>query len=732
MVMSFMAVALPVEPVRAAATSIEIVAPTSGNVTTTGSGGTVWVYFRLHGDSGLGSYNVTATIGTVSGIISSCVADNTTIYAVSVTAPTVTTATYFNVTVNDGAGHTDTETNAVYVDTVVPIANLSVATTCWSTAAASGTYTVSYTGSKAGSISMIYDLQYNNGGGWAAVPAFPKTQAPNTYVLSIAPTDLGITTTCNLQFMLTVQDVATGMTSTAVYSTSIFVLQPTNITPAITYPNTTGLSFNGGSTMAITGTMTATGPTASYMLSLHTDGNPYGTAYENITASWQNVTISGTYAISKSWTVSQVSSANCVIALWVKDCSGNIRMAQSPSFTIVPTVGAGITVNWPTSGATMYTCSTTDNVTFTITGGSASTSTCLFYYATENSTDEGRWTNFTSGTFTPGRNSVAFSHPGIAAGTYYIRIKAVTNGVTSYGYSYSFNMKALTTSPTITLSAPNGGESLTGGTTTTITYACTQSADTSAPITYRISLLDGGTENMTVATFTLKNATGATSSFSWAVPNYTGANYKIRISATDPCGNSAYDDSNANFSITAGCATTTYGIPLYGGWNLISLPLIPVSTDINAVLSPVINNVDYVYYYNKGTWQVFVPGVTQGFSSIEVGKGYWVHIKGTAGTPSDPLTITGRKCFCGATVPTTTLVYTYNGWNLMGVKSVADQTISGYFKTCGGSPIFLPIYYWDPVTQTMGSTSDCNYTLTAGKGYWFWLNAPLGVNAPCE
>ena len=733
MVMSFMAVVVPVEPVRAAATSITINYPKTDNVTRVGSGGTVAVEYTLGGtggDSNGVQIQVAHPSGTpIVGSISISRSSNAT-YTDSILVSGA--QGYYNVIASDGAGHTDTQTNAVYIDTTKPIASVSCATTCWSTTAPVDSYAVSYTGSKSGSASMIYTLQYDVGGGFVTVGGFPKTAAPGTYQELLAPSELGGTsTTCNLRFQLTVQDVASGLTSDPATSSTIYVLAPANITPTLTYPDSSLTTINGGAIMAITGTMTVTGPTASYMLSLHTDGNPLGTVYENITAGWQNVSISGTYAISKSWTVSQVSSTNCIVVLWVKDCSGNVKYAQSTSFTIVPTVGAGITVNWPTSGATMYTCSTTDNVTFTISGGSTSTSTCMFYYATENSTEEAKWTNFASGTFSPGRNYVNFLHPSIAAGNYYIRIKATTNGVVSYGYSYMFYMKALT-APTITLSAPNGGESLTGGTTYTITYSCTESADTTAPITYRISLLDSGSENMTVATFTLKNANGASSSFSWSVPNYTGANYKIRISATDPCGNSAYDDSNAVFSITAGCATTTYGIPLYSGWNLISLPLIPVSTDINAVLSPVIDDIDYVYFYNNGAWQFFVPGVTQGINSIDIGKSYWVHIKGTPGVASDNLTITGRKCFCPPSLPTTTLVYSYNGWNQIGVKSTIPQTVSGYFKTCGTSPIYLPIYYWNPVAQQYESTSDCNYVMNPGSGYMMYLNAPLGVNAPCE
>ncbi len=97
--------------------------------------------------------------------------------------------------------------------------------------------------------------------------------------------------------------------------------------------------------------------------------------------------------------------------------------------------------------------------------------------------------------------------------------------------------------PTVAVTAPNGGESLTGGASSSITWTNTGLVDH-----YRITLsTDGG------STFpTLVTASDAASPFSWTVDDITTTTARIRIEAQD-AGNItlASDVSNANFSITA-------------------------------------------------------------------------------------------------------------------------------------------------------------------------------------
>ncbi len=722
---------VPATPVHAASTSINIVSPTQASPATTGPGGTITVTIELFGDGG-DSYTVQVLSSsgqstTIPGCVSSVGGIE---YSTSLTV--TGNDGLYNLTVNDGTGgHSDTETNAIRIDSTKPTAFISVTNSCWSTAASAGAYNISYTWNKTGSTNMTCYLERQfNGGTWTNFATLSKS-ASGSATYATSPTELGQTTYATAQVRLRVLDVNSGLYSDYAYSSSFYILPASSITPTINTPSTSGVSYTGGTSLAISGGVIASGSAPSYMLVLSKDGTETNT--ENITPGW--LALSGT-TFSYGWTVStSVSSSSCCFLLYAKDCAGNVVMTKSPSFTIIPTAGVAVKINYPVSGSVWYTCAKTDNITFTLTGGSASQTTCDFYYSSDNKT----FTNFYTGVFSAGTNSYVWDHSSLAlaAGTYYIQIKATNNSIVTYGNSYSFTMKALSGPPTITLSSPNGGESLTGGTTYGIVYTPKDTYDSAVPLEYYIYLNDGtGGTSTQQAHFTLKNGTGSATTFSWSVPNVTGSNYKIKIVVSDPCGQSAQVTSAAAFSITAGCATETADISLYAGWNLISLPLFPVSTDINSILSDVMSNVDSVYYYSGGSWVVYVPGVSSTLSTMDAGAAYWIKVKGTPpnATPVCTLTITGRKCSCGGTTLPGSFLYSRTGWNMVGFKSKTASSISSYFQSCGGAIIAIPIYYFDGATQMMQSSSTCSdaSVMQPGRGYWLFINSSLGVLAPCQ
>ncbi len=98
--------------------------------------------------------------------------------------------------------------------------------------------------------------------------------------------------------------------------------------------------------------------------------------------------------------------------------------------------------------------------------------------------------------------------------------------------------------PLVTVTAPNGGQSLTGDAITNITWT-----DSGGPIDhYRITLsTDSGATFPTVLT-----ASDAASPYAWTINNITTANARIKIEAQDVNNVTfASDTSDANFSITA-------------------------------------------------------------------------------------------------------------------------------------------------------------------------------------
>jgi len=71
-----------------------------------------------------------------------------------------------------------------------------------------------------------------------------------------------------------------------------------------------------------------------------------------------------------------------------------------------------------------------------------------------------------------------------------------------------------------------------------------------------------------------------------------------------------------------------YEIPLFVGWNLISLPETPADPSIEVVLAGIIDNVISVWAFDGGTkvWSVYSPGAPSALSEMVGNKGYWIRM----------------------------------------------------------------------------------------------------------
>jgi hypothetical protein len=101
---------------------------------------------------------------------------------------------------------------------------------------------------------------------------------------------------------------------------------------------------------------------------------------------------------------------------------------------------------------------------------------------------------------------------------------------------------------TLTVTAPNGGQSWVRSTVHTITWASSGSPGTNV----KIELLKGGTLNTVISSSTANDG-----SYSWSIPSSQalGVDYRIRITSTSIT--SITDTSDSNFEIIAGTLTVT-------------------------------------------------------------------------------------------------------------------------------------------------------------------------------
>lgn len=177
-----------------------------------------------------------------------------------------------------------------------------------------------------------------------------------------------------------------------------------------------------------------------------------------------------------------------------------------------------------------------------------------------------------------------------------------------------------------------------------------------------------------------------------------------------------------------------FSVPLYSGWNLISVPLVPNYADIEIVLSDILDDILGVWHYDAAaaTWLAYAPGAPSDLATMEDGKAYWVIMKAGAS-----LLVEGsRYPPCGG--PPVKYCYV-KGWNMIGALSLEDIWASEYLfdtmlawpnqNTYAVSRVFgfnasVQLYYdtgWAPGQRddnTWMGISPGDVELEPGRGYF--------------
>jgi hypothetical protein len=209
---------------------------------------------------------------------------------------------------------------------------------------------------------------------------------------------------------------------------------------------------------------------------------------------------------------------------------------------------------------------------------------------------------------------------------------------------------------------------------------------------------------------------GATSTnYTWTI-QCTGDGFsRITVSPSGKVGGTAIPAA-ALIPDTVTVSQGTFdvaSITLVEGWNLISLPLIPLDSAINAVLAGILDDVKSVWHWS-GHWYSFAPGASSDLTSMRDGKAYWINMEA-----AQNLTLAGRENAVPPALPPTYDVVA--GWNMVGFKSTAtnvtaEDYLAGteYVRIYGyknGAWFFIPgppyLGYMEP-----------------GLGYWVAFTEP--------
>ncbi|MCP5045949.1 MAG: hypothetical protein GY940_02185 [bacterium] len=178
------------------------------------------------------------------------------------------------------------------------------------------------------------------------------------------------------------------------------------------------------------------------------------------------------------------------------------------------TVGAAHTVKWTSTG-------TVGNV--------------KIEYSTNNG---GSWSTVVSSTSNDG--SYSWTVPNAVSSQCLVRIKEASDGSPSDTSNQVFSIVAAPISDTVTVTSPNGGETLTVGDSHTITWS---SSGTVGNVKIEYSVNNGSSWS------TVTSSTSNDGSYSWTVPNAVSTQCLVRVG--EASGGSPTDTSNSVFSIAA-------------------------------------------------------------------------------------------------------------------------------------------------------------------------------------
>jgi hypothetical protein len=299
------------------------------------------------------------------------------------------------------------------------------------------------------------------------------------------------------------------------YNYGLVILWGWDGTPAIViqYPGG-GDSYNVGSTVGIEWGTIGDIPKVDISYSIN------GGATWTIIAS--NVTNNGYY----SWKLPYTPSDNCLVR--VVNHAGGPAVGQSLwPFSIVDDGVDRVFVTSPNGGESLV-ADTAHNITWITTGTIANVK---LEYSTDNGTN---WTVIIAST--PNDGSHPWTVPNQPSNQCLVRISDAAASNTSDTSDAVFTIYEPGTE-TITVTAPNGGESITGGTTYTITWTYTGNI-VNVALAYST---DNGANWTTIDTVL------NTGSYLWTTPNVSSTQCLVRV--RDAVDSIPSDQSNSVFSI---------------------------------------------------------------------------------------------------------------------------------------------------------------------------------------
>ena len=352
-----------------------------------------------------------------------------------------------------------------------------------------------------GNVKLEYST--NGGTGWTTITANTANDGAENWTVPNALTVQGRVRVTSVN-ETTVKDT----------SNANFTIQTPPATLTVSSPNG-GESWTAGTSQAIT--WSSANLTGSVKLEYSTDG---GTSWTTLAATTTN---DGTevWAVPNTPTTEARVRVSSVSTPSVADTSNaNFTLLAQPALTVTSP-----------NGGEAWTIGTLQTITWSSVnvGGSV-----MLEYST---TGGAPWTTIAASTANDGTES--WTVPNAVSTQVRVRVSSVNEPTVNDASNANFTIAAVPV-PSITVTAPNGGQSLVVGTLQSITWT---SANVSGSVMLELSI-DGGSNWTPISVSTAND--GAES---WTVPNTLTAQARVRVSSVvEPSVN---DASDANFSLVA-------------------------------------------------------------------------------------------------------------------------------------------------------------------------------------
>jgi len=295
---------------------------------------------------------------------------------------------------------------------------------------------------------------------------------------------------------------------------------PASIT--VTAPNG-GENLNAGDTFNIQ--WNSSGSIANVKIEFSSNGG----------GSWTAITNSTSNDGSHNWTVPDATSSNCLVR--ISDASDSSPSDASNNTFTINGSPVSLTLTAPNGGES-WAAGTSQQINWTSTGTIANVK---LEYSLNNSSS---WNNIIASTGNDGSQN--WNIPAVQSTTALVRVSDVTNSAINDVSDDVFSIIP-GAAASLTLTSPNGGESLTAGASHQITWTST---GTIANVRLEYSLNNGGSWNNIIA------STGNDGSQNWNIPAVQSITALVRVS--DATNSAINDVSNAVFAIvTSGPITLT-------------------------------------------------------------------------------------------------------------------------------------------------------------------------------